>query len=151
MHLTATAIVALHSLLLIPSATADRSCYGCTGWCTYGDNSCFANKTYGQPPAGIVWHDVDSELGTQGRGWPSSVMGPSKYTRLPAKAEKIVDSTVWGLAQMSAGLKTRFSTAAKDVWARLRVHVRPRPPSRPPTSRSMCPPQPDFTSLQVAQ
>ena len=27
-----------------------RSCYGCIGWCTYGDNSCFVNNiVYASP------------------------------------------------------------------------------------------------------
>ena len=106
---------------IIATATSAncRSCYGCIGYCTYGDNSCFVNNTYGEVPHALAWHDVDATLGTQGRGWASDSMGDSPYTRLPAKAHAIVDKTVWSLAQMSAGLKTRFSTAAKDVWVRL--------------------------------
>ena len=96
--------------------TNGRGCYGCIGYCTYGDTSCFRNKTYGEAPLELKWLDVDRDIGTQGRGWPSAKMGAEKYTRLPARAEGIVDRTVWNLAQMSAGLKTRFATGAKDVW-----------------------------------
>ena len=33
-----------------------------------------------------------------------------------AKAQAIVDSGVWAKAERSAGLKTRFSTNATDLW-----------------------------------
>jgi hypothetical protein len=105
------AIVGAISTLLVASSPGGRSCYGCIGYCTYGNHDCFHNSTYGNTPV-LKWYDVDADLGTQGRGWPSSEMGDSKYTRLPLKAKSIVDGTVWSLAQMSAGLKTRFSSKA---------------------------------------
>ena len=113
-------MIALPLTLLLASAAPpssnQRECYGCIGWCTYGDASCFADKTYGKTPPALAWHDADADLGLQGRGWPSGAMpADGKYTRLPAKAKAIVDPTVWSLAQMSAGLKSRFSTTAKDV------------------------------------
>lgn len=98
-----------------------RSCYGCIGYCTYGNHDCFSHNDYGNTPV-RKWHDVDAELGTQGRGWPSTEMGKAKYTRLPVKAKSIVDSTVWALGQMSAGLKTRFSTKAKDLWVHWKLN-----------------------------
>ncbi len=46
-------------------------------------------------------------------------MGGKPYTRFPAKAKAYtsnVSEGTWGTAQRSAGIKTRFSTAASDVW-----------------------------------
>jgi hypothetical protein len=48
-------------------------------------------------------------------------MGGAPYTRLPAHAKAIVDPTVWGLSRQSAGIKTRFATAATDVWVRWKL------------------------------
>ena len=46
-------------------------------------------------------------------------MGGKPYTRFPAKAKAYtndVPEATWNTAQRSAGIKTRFSTAASDVW-----------------------------------
>ena len=92
-----------------------RSCYGCTGWCTYGDEC--------RPPNATLWHEVEGGLGgAQGRGWPADLMGGHPYTRLPAKAKALLnDSAVWSDATKSAGLKVRFATAAADLWVRTSV------------------------------
>ena len=99
--------------LFDPVVPSGRSCYGCIGWCTYGDLC--------TPPSNARFYDVDKDIGTQGRGWPTSEMGDRPYTRFPAKAEAIVDSGVWAKAERSAGLKTRFSTNASDIWVHWHV------------------------------
>ena len=53
-----------------------RTCYGCIGWCTYG-RMC-------TPPDNIQWHDVATELGISGQGWPTAQMA-SPFNRFPAK------------------------------------------------------------------
>lgn len=35
-----------------------RSCYGCIGWCTYGDQC--------RPPNHTKWYDVAKDIGVQG-------------------------------------------------------------------------------------
>ena len=95
--------ITLSSLSL---AIADRDCYGCIGWCTYGDR-CVA-------PSNATWVDALT-LGLGGQGWATSAM-KHPYARFPAHAEALVDKSVWGTAQESAGVKVRFSTTATDLW-----------------------------------
>eukprot|EP01079_Euglenida_sp_SAG-EU17-18_P003468 gene3468-3934_t len=101
-----------------PRAGHEPPRYGSIEWCTYGDHSCFVNGTYGAVPAAARWYEVEADIGVQGRGWPSADMPGIKYTRLPKKAQGIVDSRVWSLAQASSGLKARFSTPARDLYVR---------------------------------
>ena len=105
--------MALGAQVGISEPTNGRSCYGCIGFCTNNDQC--------RPPNGsaTVWHDVARDIGVQGRGWPDDAMGGKPYTRFPAKAQAFTaegPEAVWNTAQRSAGLKTRFATAAADVW-----------------------------------
>ena len=47
----------------------------------------------GKAEGEIVWYDVIS-IGVEGRGWAET---NSPFARLPAKAEKLVPKSVWGL------------------------------------------------------
>ena len=55
----------------------------------------------------------------EGQAWPGEVAAP--YDRLPARAEKTVQSNVWNLSRQSAGLSIRFRTSAKEIIVRYTV------------------------------
>ena len=116
-----TVTVLLPLLLAVPASSSSpppptsnhRDCYGCIGWCTYGD-VCV-------PPPHAAWHDAAKDINVYGRGWPASAMGGKPYQRFPAHAQSIPGlvhgpGAVWATSQRSAGLNTRFSTAAADLW-----------------------------------
>ena len=83
-----------------PKQPNGRSCYGCIGWCTYGDLC--------KPPANVKWHDVATELGVQGQGWPAAEMA-NPYNRFPAKAKAIVPPAVWAKSQSKPLSAEKFS------------------------------------------
>jgi hypothetical protein len=116
-------------LLLLASPTAasspalappsnHRDCYGCIGWCTYGDVCA--------PPPHTAWHDAAKDINVYGRGWPASAMGGEPYQRFPAHAQAIPGlvhgpDAVWATSKRSAGLYTRFATAAADLWVHWKI------------------------------
>ncbi|SFD09627.1 Lysophospholipase L1 [Chitinophaga sp. CF118] len=55
----------------------------------------------------------------EGQAWPEEVA--ATYDRLPARAEKTVQSNVWNLSHQSAGLSIRFRTSAKEIIVRYTV------------------------------
>lgn len=61
-----------------------------------------------------LWYDI-LNLEIEGKGWEQT---KAPYDRLPAKAEGVVRSPVWGLSRNSAGLCTRFVTDATTIKAR---------------------------------
>jgi len=66
-----------------------------------------------------TWHDIQT-LTIEGRGWPQSDL-KAPYDRLPAKAEGVVRSAVWGLSHDSAGLVARFATESPELHCRWTV------------------------------
>ncbi len=62
----------------------------------------------------ILWYDVQS-IGIEGQAWSDT---KAKFDRLPAKAEGVVRSPVWGLSHHSAGMAARFKTDATTIQAR---------------------------------
>ena len=108
-------MLVLQPLVLLAAATPNnaRDCYGCIGWCTYGDVC--------SPPPTAVWHDAAKDINVHGRGWPEEAMGGKPYYRFPAHAEAIPglakgNEEVWTKSQRSAGINTRFATSAADLW-----------------------------------
>lgn len=74
-----------------------------------------AGPLRGQENGGeIQWIDVKS-LPLEGRGWED---GPDFYSRLPAKAEEIVPTSVWNLSKHTSGLYVRFKTNATSLKAK---------------------------------
>jgi len=72
-----------------------------------------------KPKDDTVWYDVTS-WGIEGRGWPKEEV-KNFYTRLPAKAEKVVRKPVWSLSQHSSGMLTRFNTDSTTIKFRYTV------------------------------
>jgi hypothetical protein len=72
----------------------------------------------GRAPAradgGVRWHDVRA-LGLEGQGFKDT---KAPFDRLPARAEKLVRRTVWGLSRHAAGLCVRFRSDATSLQAR---------------------------------
>jgi len=66
----------------------------------------------------LRWYDA-KEIGVEGRGW-SDVQ--SYYDRLPAKAEKTVPGSVWGLSHHSAGMLVRFQASTPSIAVRWTLH-----------------------------
>ena len=64
---------------------------------------------------GVAWYDIQS-LGVEGQGWTGDEIA-APFDRLPARAEKTVRGSVWGLSRHSAGLAVRFVTDATEVHA----------------------------------
>ena len=62
----------------------------------------------------LLWYDV-RHLEIEGKGWSET---KAFYDRFPAKAEKMVRSSVWSLSQHSAGMCVRFVTDATTIHAR---------------------------------
>lgn len=60
----------------------------------------------------LDWYDV-RDWGVEGQGWSET---SSPYDRLPARAEGVVRSAVWGLSRHSAGMLARFQTDAPHIW-----------------------------------
>ncbi len=63
---------------------------------------------------GFVWTDIRG-LGVEGRAFDDT---KDFYNRLPARAEKTVRGSVWGLSRHSAGMAVRFVTDAKSLKVR---------------------------------
>ncbi|SEV96874.1 Lysophospholipase L1 [Chitinophaga sp. YR573] len=55
----------------------------------------------------------------EGQAWPKEVGLP--YDRLPARAEKTVQTNVWNISHQTAGLSIRFRTPAKEIIIRYTV------------------------------
>ena len=53
----------------------------------------------------INWHDV-TQWGVEGRGWVDQERS-KWFDRFPAKAQKTVTKSVWGLSRHSAGMMVR--------------------------------------------
>ncbi len=68
----------------------------------------------GQTASEVSWHDIGN-LGVEGQGWKDT---KAPFDRLPAKAEGVVPSSVWGLSRSSSGLHMRFKTDATKLLAR---------------------------------
>lgn len=69
-------------------------------------------KTEADDPT--LWYDIRL-LGVEGQGWQDT---KAPFDRLPAKAEGVVRSPVWGLSRHSAGMCVRFETDATTIRAR---------------------------------
>ena len=67
----------------------------------------------------INWHDV-TQWGIEGRGWADQNR-VKWFDRFPAKAEKTVTKSVWGLSRHSAGMMVRFKTDASAIHAKWKV------------------------------
>lgn len=67
--------------------------------------------------ASFLWRDA-RELGIEGKGWTDT---KSFYDRLPARAEGLVTSSVWGLSHHSAGMCVRFTSDATTIAARWKL------------------------------
>ena len=67
----------------------------------------------------IKWHDV-TQWGVEGRGWVDQERS-KWFDRFPAKAEKTVTKSVWGLSRHSAGMMVRFKTDANAIHAKWKV------------------------------
>jgi len=67
----------------------------------------------------IKWHDV-TQWGVEGRGWVDQERS-KWFDRFPAKAEKTVTKSVWGLSRHSAGMMVRFKTDADTIHAKWKV------------------------------
>jgi len=65
----------------------------------------------------LLWYDVRA-VGLEGQGW-TDVKAP--FDRLPAKAEQLVRSPVWGLSRNSTGLAVRFMSDSPAIHARWTV------------------------------
>jgi hypothetical protein len=68
---------------------------------------------------GVIWYD-GSVFPIEGKGWTNT---QSFYDRLPAEAQRVVPSSVWGLSHDTAGLCIRFLTDATTLqvrWALLK-------------------------------
>jgi hypothetical protein len=63
----------------------------------------------------LSWHDAKG-LTVEGRGWPQEA--PGFYDRLPARAQSVVHELDWRFSQHSAGIVVRFTTDARDLYAR---------------------------------
>jgi hypothetical protein len=63
----------------------------------------------------LLWYDAAALLPIEGRGW-TDVATP--YDRLPARAEGVVRSPVWGLSHDSAGMAIHFATDSPVIAAR---------------------------------
>lgn len=62
----------------------------------------------------IAFYDIRL-LGVEGQGWTDTA---APFDRFPAKAEKSVRGSVWGLSRQSAGLCVRFVTDAQEIHAK---------------------------------
>ena len=62
----------------------------------------------------VAWYDIH-QLGVEGQGWSDTA---APFDRLPAKAEKTVRGSVWGLSRHSAGLCVRFVTDSPEIHAK---------------------------------
>ncbi len=80
----------------------------------------FALHTFSAFAQGKVqWHDV-TQWGVEGRGWVDQER-VKWFDRFPAKAEKTVTKSVWGLSRHSAGMMVRFKTDADTIHAKWKV------------------------------
>lgn len=70
----------------------------------------------------------------EGQAWPKEVALP--YDRLPARAEKTVQTNVWNISHQSAGLSIRFRTPAKEIIVRYTVSGKFEMPHMPATGVS---------------
>lgn len=66
----------------------------------------------------LAWHNP-TNWGVEGRGWTEGLA--RYYDRLPARAEKTVPRSVWGLSRESAGMSVRFETDAPYIYVRYRL------------------------------
>jgi hypothetical protein len=62
----------------------------------------------------VAYYDIQL-LGVEGQGWSDTA---APFDRFPAKAEKSVRRSVWGLSRHSAGLCVRFVTDATEIHAK---------------------------------
>jgi hypothetical protein len=62
----------------------------------------------------IAWFDAQ-QIGVEGKGFRDT---KAPFDRLPARAEKLVRGSVWGLSRQSAGLCVRFETDATELHAK---------------------------------
>jgi hypothetical protein len=62
----------------------------------------------------VAWYDI-RQLGVEGQGWSDTA---APFDRFPAKAEKTVRGSVWGLSRHSAGLCVRFVTDSPEIHAK---------------------------------
>ena len=67
----------------------------------------------------VQWYDV-TQWGIEGRGWGNQERS-KWFDRFPAKAEKTVTKSVWGLSRHSAGMMVRFKTDANTIYAKWKV------------------------------
>jgi lysophospholipase L1-like esterase len=92
-------------------------------------------ESFTQPVAILDWWDpATSTNSIEGRGWPADVN--QYYTRLPAKAEKSVNTEVWRLSKNAAGLLIRFKTNAEQITIRYQVEGAFAMPHMPATGVS---------------
>lgn len=68
---------------------------------------------------GLAWHDV-RDWGVEGRGWNESET-EKYFDRLPKRANGVVRDAVWNLSRHSAGMLTRFTTDAPEIWVDYKV------------------------------
>jgi hypothetical protein len=74
-------------------------------------------KAKADPDGNTLWYDA-KDLCVEGKGWTDT---ESFYDRLPAKAEKNVPPSVWGLSHDSTGMCIPFTTDAKSAQVRWTV------------------------------
>jgi hypothetical protein len=83
---TATLVVGFVSILIIPLKAQNKN-------------------------EGLDWIDIKT-LEVQGRGWEKE---DDVFGRLPAKAEEMVPSSVWGLSKHTSGMYVKFKTNASTL------------------------------------
>lgn len=96
--------------------------------------TCFAITTHAQDTL-QWWNPAKNAFPViEGQGWYGQTQDP--YDRLPAKAEKIVRKSVWGLSKNAAGLMIRFRSDASTIQVRYKVKGRHELPHMPATGVS---------------
>lgn len=68
----------------------------------------------GRVDGNVAYYDIRL-IGVEGQGWSDTA---APFDRFPAKAEKSVRGSVWGLSRHSAGLCVRFVTDATEIHAK---------------------------------
>lgn len=66
-----------------------------------------------EPASPLLWFDAQ-ELRLEGQGYDDT---PTSFSRLPARAQGKVPSTVWGLSKNTAGITVRFATDSTTIGA----------------------------------
>jgi hypothetical protein len=75
------------------------------------------SQEFSVPPCrGCVWTDIRA-IGVNGKAdFPSYPDRKRYFDRLPADAEGVVRSAVWGLSEMAAGFYSEFETSSSQIY-----------------------------------